>query len=78
MLWYWLVLFEKVSKQEYYKPASFCFISASALSWDTLMTMTGAKFELASGTLMGLFIKKEITGGILYISHRYSLRTVFM
>lgn len=62
--------FENVTKQNYYIFASFYFTSASALSWDTIIIkLTGVKIELISDTLMDLYIKKGMTGGINYISH---------
>ena len=48
------------------------YFSSPGLSWDALLKMTGIKLELISDIDMHLFIEKGMTGGISYISKRYS------
>ena len=46
------------------------YFSSPGLSWDVMLKMTGVKLEKISD--IDLFIKKELKGGISYISKRYT------
>ena len=48
------------------------YLSAPALTWDTILNMTKVKLELISDPDMYIFFKKSIKGGVSYISNRYS------
>ena len=44
------------------------YLSASALSWDTMLNMTKVKFELD----MCIFFEKGVRSGVSYVSNKYS------
>ena len=48
------------------------YLSAPALSWDSLLSMTEDEFELISDICIYLFFEKGIRVGVSYISKRYS------
>ena len=48
------------------------YLSAPGLSWDAMLKMTKIKLELIPDPGMYTFIEKRTTGGISYISNRYS------
>ena len=49
------------------------YLSTSALNWDGMLNMTKVELELIPGPAdMYLFFKKGMTGGVSYISNRYS------
>ena len=48
------------------------YLSAPALSWDAMLSMTKVKLELISDPGMYIFFEKGIRGGVSYISNRYS------
>ena len=48
------------------------YFSSPGLSWDTMLKMTGAKFEKMSDIDKYLFIEKGLRGGISYIIKRYA------
>ena len=48
------------------------YLSAPALSWDAMLSMTKVKLELFSDADMFFFFEKGMRGGVFYISKRYS------
>ena len=48
------------------------YLSAPALSCNTMLNMTKVGFELISGVDMYLLFEKRMRGGVSYISKRYS------
>ena len=48
------------------------YLSAPALSWDAMLNMTKIKLQLISDPDMYIFYDKGMTGGVSYISNRYS------
>ena len=48
------------------------YFSSPGLSWDAILKTTGIELELSSDTDMHLFIEKEMTGDISYITKRHS------
>ena len=48
------------------------YLSAPALSWNAMLNMTKVKLELIPDSDMNMFFKKDIRGGVCYISNRYS------
>ena len=42
------------------------------LSWNTMLNMTNLKLELVSDPYMYIFFEKGMSGGVSYISNRYS------
>ena len=48
------------------------YLSALALSWDAMLSMTKVKLELISDPDMYIFFEKGMRGEISYISNRYS------
>ena len=47
-------------------------MSALALSWDAMLSVTKINLELISDADMYLFFEKGMKGGVSYISKRYS------
>ena len=47
-------------------------IWVQVLSWDTMLNMTNVKLELVSDPYMHIFFEKCMSGGVSYISNRYS------
>ena len=43
-----------------------------SLVWDAMFNMTKVKLELVSNPDMYIFFKKDMRGGLSYISNRYS------
>ena len=66
--------FEKFIKTylNYYKLDPCHYFSASGLSFDAMLKMTGVKLNLISDINIHLFIEKEMRGGIFYICKRHS------
>ena len=48
------------------------YLSAPALSWETMLYMTKVELQLISDTEMHLFFEKVMKSGVSYISQRYS------
>ena len=48
------------------------YLSAPALSWNTMLNMTKFELKLISDADMYLFFRKGMRGGASYISNRYS------
>ena len=48
------------------------YLSASALSWDTMLNMTKVELKLISVSDMYIFFEKGTKGGFSYISQKYS------
>ena len=48
------------------------YLSAPALSWDSMLNMTKIKVQHISGPDMYIFFEKGMRGGVSYISNRYS------
>ena len=48
------------------------YLSAPALSWDTMLNMTKVELELIRDHDMYIFFEKGARGGVSYISNRYS------
>ena len=48
------------------------YLSAPALSWDSLLSMTKDEFKLISDMCVYLFFEKGIRVAVSYISKRYS------
>ena len=48
------------------------YLSAPALSWDAVLSMTEVKLDLISDVDMYLFFEKGVIGGVSYISKRHS------
>ena len=48
------------------------YLSAPALSWDSILSMTEDEFELISDICIYLLFEKGIRVGVSYISKRYS------
>ena len=57
---------------KYYKLDPCHYFSSPSLSWDAMLKMTYIKLELITDIDMYQFIEKGMTGGISYISNRYS------
>ena len=49
-----------------------CYLSASALAWDVMLSMTEIELDLISNIEIYLFFEKDMRGGVSYISKRYS------
>ena len=69
-----LLVFEKSRNNSLknYKLYASHYLSAPALSWDTMFNMTKVELELIPDANMFLFFGKGITDGVSYISKRYS------
>ena len=48
------------------------FLSAPALSWDAILSMTKVELKLISDPDMYIFFRKGMRGGVSYISNRSS------
>ena len=48
------------------------YLSAPALSWAAMLNMTKVELELILDPSMCIFFEKGMTGGVYYISNRYS------
>ena len=48
------------------------YLSATAVSWEAMLNMTKAELELIPDPDMYIFFGKGTTGGVSYISNRYS------
>ena len=57
---------------KYYELDPCHYFSAPGLSWDTMLKMTGVKFEKISDIDQHLFIEKGTRGGISYFAKRYA------
>ena len=58
---------------DYYELDPCHYFSASGLSWDAMLKMTGLKLKLISDIDVHLFIEKGMRGGISYIAKRHSI-----
>ena len=67
-------VFEKFIKTclDYYGLDPCHYFSAPGLNWDAMLKMIGVKLELISDTDMHLLIEKGMSGGISYISKKYT------
>ena len=57
---------------KYYELDPCHYFSATGLSWDAMLKMTGVKLEKTSNIDQYLFIEKGTRGGISYIAKRYA------
>ena len=48
------------------------YLSAPALSWNSMLNMTKVELELISDLDMFIFFEKGMRGGVSYISNRYN------
>ena len=57
---------------KFYRLDPYYYFSSPGLSWDTILKMTGVKWEKISDINKYLFTEKGLTGGISYIAKRYA------
>ena len=67
-------VFEKVRNDNLknYRLCSSHYLSAPAISWNAMVNMAKTNLELVSDPDMYVFFEEGMTGGVSYISNRYS------
>ena len=66
-------VFENLRKtcMQFYKLDQCHYFTSPGLSWDAMLKMTNIKLELMTDIDMFQFIKKDVHGGVSYITSRY-------